>query len=716
MSPSKHTRKKNLAGVPALNVLSPNDRELRERLKAFMLAAGIVGFRQGNTFVYYYRGRSKDLAGRLTIETMRTGDDWFTSFYHAATYATLHASLTARLPMAQRFPAFCEALGLDPRGEGLRAWEYAGQVDKELKKFLGDARYAELLSLGAGAHAAARNAQHAGSPPRARFLLRVTPGGFIALERAVANARWEELTQALRRGFREGEFRKNGNGYAFLPRTAEYRDTPGALALELARQIRDAGVAVAVAQEQGKAGAPPVKEHGRAAVGGTMTSKGTGAKRSTMAGIRGAKANGRAAAPADEREADELVLYAANDRPSYDRRQQFYATALKRVRGGTYDPAKAPALFVYLADEVAKRYRAEFRMGDTGFTPATRQLAAEKFAREFENSDEYAEAVAAKARGKSKSTRAKANGSMVVRREITTQGPRVNVRRPAGGYDTVAHLTHDRDAEMLAGAIHNAVDTFLRDNRGRHLRNPNAALTHREYSAEPYGGYYRVLERLPGEGRLNVVLSGVSRGDAEAAAGAIHNVLVTFQGDNGYAPRKANGAAAAPQVVQSKTARSTVRGATHSRRFVLVRQGNALAWAEVTPQGAFAGLVDEPTMRALEIGETSISRAAAIEALRAHGARGRGKRNGNVARTSRWDVQFIHKIHSRPEDRRLGVAIRDNAFADSKTLGKALRDAGVLDPGARVRTFRVEGDKVVVFPTMPGLTTYWHSVILTHAG
>jgi hypothetical protein len=83
---------------------------------------------------------------------------------------------------------------------------------------------------------------------------------------------------------------------------------------------------------------------------------------------------------------------------------------------------------------------------------------------------------------------------------------------------------------------------------------------------------------------------------------------------------------------------------------------------------------------------------------------------------SEWMVRFVHKISPSPKDVMGPVSIPDSAFADSKTLGAALRRAGVLEAGARVRHFRTEGDKVVVFPTMPGSTTYWHSIILTHAG
>jgi len=76
-------------------------------------------------------------------------------------------------------------------------------------------------------------------------------------------------------------------------------------------------------------------------------------------------------------------------------------------------------------------------------------------------------------------------------------------------------------------------------------------------------------------------------------------------------------------------------------------------------------------------------------------------------------VGYIHKISPSPQDVWGPVCLNDNAFSDSKTLGAALRKAHVLIPGGQVRQFRVEGDRVIVFPSAPGMTTYWHSIILT---
>lgn len=80
---------------------------------------------------------------------------------------------------------------------------------------------------------------------------------------------------------------------------------------------------------------------------------------------------------------------------------------------------------------------------------------------------------------------------------------------------------------------------------------------------------------------------------------------------------------------------------------------------------------------------------------------------------SKYTVRFVHKISNAggytPGD---DVELEGGVFSDSKKLAKALRDKRVLLSGARVRNFQVEGSKVVVFPTLPGITTYWHAVVL----
>lgn len=74
-------------------------------------------------------------------------------------------------------------------------------------------------------------------------------------------------------------------------------------------------------------------------------------------------------------------------------------------------------------------------------------------------------------------------------------------------------------------------------------------------------------------------------------------------------------------------------------------------------------------------------------------------------------VRFVHKISPRDTDT-TSVALPDGAFADRKTLGAALRAAGVLCAGERIGSFRVEGPRVVAFP----VGTIWHSLIITREG
>jgi hypothetical protein len=80
----------------------------------------------------------------------------------------------------------------------------------------------------------------------------------------------------------------------------------------------------------------------------------------------------------------------------------------------------------------------------------------------------------------------------------------------------------------------------------------------------------------------------------------------------------------------------------------------------------------------------------------------------DASRTYR--VRFIHKISPRDTDIKSDVQIPDGAFADRNALGAALRAAGVLDSGHRVRSFRTEGDKVIAFPS--GACNIWHSIII----
>lgn len=87
-----------------------------------------------------------------------------------------------------------------------------------------------------------------------------------------------------------------------------------------------------------------------------------------------------------------------------------------------------------------------------------------------------------------------------------------------------------------------------------------------------------------------------------------------------------------------------------------------------------------------------------------------------------YSVRYVHKVAPSEKDVGPDVTLdvdrlgRVAAFvvADRRQLGADLRRLGVLLPGARIREWRREATgRIVVFPALPGLSTYWHSVILT---
>jgi len=94
----------------------------------------------------------------------------------------------------------------------------------------------------------------------------------------------------------------------------------------------------------------------------------------------------------------------------------------------------------------------------------------------------------------------------------------------------------------------------------------------------------------------------------------------------------------------------------------------------------------------------------------------RRRRRGHSEGGDMWMVRYIHKISPSDKDVMGPVHIPGGAFSDRKKLGAALRKVKVMMTGASIRSFRTEGNRVVVFPIAPGLTTYWHSIILTHEG
>ena len=101
------------------------------------------------------------------------------------------------------------------------------------------------------------------------------------------------------------------------------------------------------------------------------------------------KALTRATAPADPAVTRELVLVIENNWPDLHTRQQvpIWRNLLLKKKRGTYDREKAIKLFMYLVDEGARRYGADFegRRGiPTYMNKATRLAAAKELRNRFE--------------------------------------------------------------------------------------------------------------------------------------------------------------------------------------------------------------------------------------------------------------------------------------------------------------------------------------------
>lgn len=80
-----------------------------------------------------------------------------------------------------------------------------------------------------------------------------------------------------------------------------------------------------------------------------------------------------------------------------------------------------------------------------------------------------------------------------------------------------------------------------------------------------------------------------------------------------------------------------------------------------------------------------------------------------------YRVRYMHKIAQKPDDYGPDLLLPAEAFADKKTLGKALRDGRAMLPGASIVDFRTEQGcagspfRIVAFPNARG---HWHAIIL----
>ena len=72
----------------------------------------------------------------------------------------------------------------------------------------------------------------------------------------------------------------------------------------------------------------------------------------------------------------------------------------------------------------------------------------------------------------------------------------------------------------------------------------------------------------------------------------------------------------------------------------------------------------------------------------------------------RYLTHYVHKIAPRDTDAGDPVDLSPTDLADKRSLGAALRRAGILHDA--IENFRIEKNKVVVFPE----ASIWHSIIL----
>ena len=83
-------------------------------------------------------------------------------------------------------------------------------------------------------------------------------------------------------------------------------------------------------------------------------------------------------------------------------------------------------------------------------------------------------------------------------------------------------------------------------------------------------------------------------------------------------------------------------------------------------------------------------------------------------RTHTYRIRFVHKVATakREYDQTVMIGADDTI----KEICAKLRTVGALHKGQRVREWRKEADRIVVFPmAWRGITTVWHSIILERA-
>jgi hypothetical protein len=88
------------------------------------------------------------------------------------------------------------------------------------------------------------------------------------------------------------------------------------------------------------------------------------------------------ARPADASAARELQLYIENDGELYRQRGPFLENMRRKMRKGTYDPAKGAKLWTYYVERGARKYVRDLGGSMATFGPATRLAVARELERD----------------------------------------------------------------------------------------------------------------------------------------------------------------------------------------------------------------------------------------------------------------------------------------------------------------------------------------------
>ena len=88
----------------------------------------------------------------------------------------------------------------------------------------------------------------------------------------------------------------------------------------------------------------------------------------------------------DRHMVEELHLFAENTSELYSQKQSILANIARRRKNGTYDPKKAPKLWMYWVDSASKQYRKEFP--GTTFDKPTREALAKELAKRYARGEE----------------------------------------------------------------------------------------------------------------------------------------------------------------------------------------------------------------------------------------------------------------------------------------------------------------------------------------